>query len=89
MTTTDTTDTTDKNKNLLKGLAHYHGIKCEVNIPKALEFFRIAAEEKDSDAMFYLGDAYANGEGVEMNWDTAFEWWKLAQLALEASKSCK
>ena len=78
-----------KNKNLTDGLAHYHGINCEVNITKALECFRHAANEKDSSAMYYLGDAYANGEGVKMDWDTAQKWWKLAQNTLECSKSCK
>ena len=78
-----------KNKNLQAGLDFYHGTRREVNLQKALNFFRLAAEEKNAQAMFYLGDAYANGEGVEMNWDTAFEWWKLAQYALECSKSCK
>lgn len=48
------------------------------NFDQALEIFNQAAEKGDLTAEFYLGVMYAEGLGVETNYQTALEWFKKA-----------
>jgi TPR repeat protein len=45
---------------------------------KALPIFQKLANEKNSEAQFYLGMMYENGEGVFCNIETAKNWYRKA-----------
>ena len=59
---------------LQKGNAAYD----EGEYDAATEFFRIAAQEGNSEALFCLGRAYYFGMGVEQNFQEAVKWFRLA-----------
>lgn len=59
---------------LQKGNAAYD----EGDYDAATEFFRIAAQEGNSEAQFCLGRAYYFGMGVEQNFQEAVKWFRLA-----------
>ena len=44
---------------------------------EAMRWYRLAAEQGDADAQYYLGIGYATGHGVEKNAEKAKDWfWK-------------
>ena len=45
---------------------------------KALEYFHLAADKGDADAMFGLGECYYLGVSVEKDPDKAAEWYRKA-----------
>ena len=42
---------------------------------KALEWYRLAAEQNDEDAQNAIGVMYQNGEGIEQNFTEALKWY--------------
>ena len=46
----------------------------EMDYEEAAQWYRMAAEQGDSDAQFNLATMYANGDGVELNMDEAIRW---------------
>ena len=49
-----------------------------VDIPKALSYYRAAAEEKDGEALFRLGFCYSQGVGVAVDLKEARRLFKLS-----------
>ncbi|KAI7866519.1 hypothetical protein BDF14DRAFT_1812218 [Spinellus fusiger] len=71
----------------LDGHAHYwlaacyeEGIpeRCEKDLPKAFEHYLIAAATGDVDAEFQVALMLSNGQGVDRDQASAFEWYKKA-----------
>jgi len=50
----------------------------ETAVPEKFKQFRLAAEQGDADAQFFLGVMYATGEGVPENDAEAVKWYRLA-----------
>ncbi|MDE4699657.1 tetratricopeptide repeat protein, partial [Klebsiella pneumoniae] len=48
------------------------------NKQTAVEWYRKAADQGDATAQFFLGFAYATGEGVRQDKQTAVEWYRKA-----------
>jgi len=61
-------------KNVFVGLEHYSSKDCV----QAIKPFRLAAEQGDATAQFYLGVMYDNGEGVPQDYAEAVKWYRLA-----------
>lgn len=57
-----------------KGLAYLEGNNIERNFTKALFLFEKAAEQNHADAANQIGQMYALGYGVEINYKTAEKW---------------
>ena len=80
----------DPEHNFLIGLAYLAGIDVEVNHERALKLITSAAEANLPEAYEKLVSMYQNGEGVERNYNTAFEWQKKYVNSLEADyEECK
>ena len=45
---------------------------------KALEYYSMAAEQGEPNAIFFVGDCYYLGQGVEKDLDKAAEWYRKA-----------
>lgn len=45
------------------------------SVTKAAEFYRKHAERGDAHAQLFLGDKYAQGDGVHLSEETAFQWY--------------
>ena len=43
-----------------------------------MKWYRLAAEQGDASAQFYLGEMYANGKGVIQDNVYAHMWWNIA-----------
>jgi TPR repeat protein len=55
---------------------------------KAADWYAMAADSGDADAMFYLGLLYANGQGVAQDYAKAREWYeKAAEKGNESAKA--
>ena len=67
---------------LLLWLCHdfmYHHRKgVDVNYKKAIEWYKIAAEQGDVHAQYNLGAMYQRGQGVERDYKKAAEWFEKA-----------
>ena len=61
-------------KNVFVGLEHYSS----KDYVQAIKPFRLAAEQGDATAQFYLGVMYDNGEGVPQDYAEAVKWYRLA-----------
>ena len=48
----------------------------EKNLAKACEYFKVAAEKGDGEAMYKVAYAYEHGQGVELNMNKAYFWYK-------------
>ncbi len=57
-----------------RGVSHYDNQEYE----QAVEYFRKAAEQGHTDAQFYLGYCYENGQGVAQDYMEAVKWYKKA-----------
>ncbi|GGI85973.1 tetratricopeptide repeat protein [Legionella impletisoli] len=76
------------------GQLYEHGIAVNQNYQKALEFYQLAAEQKDLRAEYNIGLMYLEGKGVERNYQEAESWLKdaafkgntMAQYALARIK---
>lgn len=61
------------------GLRYYRGKDgCEVNYGLAKKYFEAAAEQYDTKSMVYLGEIYASGLGVPVDFKNAVDWYKKA-----------
>ena len=72
------------NMEAVKTLAkmHQHGIgKADVNIEKAMKWYRIAAEAGDFESAKELGIIYDRGRGVEVDKTQAVQWYEKALQA--------
>lgn len=73
------------------GLCYRSGIGFEQDYNMSFKLFREAALKDEPMAQYLMGQAYENGEGVEIDRDEAINWYKLsasngyslAQTALE------
>ena len=45
---------------------------------EAVRWYRLAAEQDDASAQYFLGFAYANGRGVPEDYAEAVRWYRLA-----------
>src|SRR5262249_18020728 len=61
------------------GVMYLTGQGVDRDKPKAIEWFRKAAYQKNAKAMFNLGTAYYNGDAVGVNDTDACAWFLLAQ----------
>ncbi len=52
-----------------------------VDYDKALYWYRLAAEQGETNAMYDLGTIYKNGEGVEVDHEEALNWFKRSATA--------
>jgi len=75
------------------GLLYLHGWRLSEDgkTPKkepetARDWFRIAAQRGDSNAIIALGQAYETGDGVEQNPDVAYDWYRSAAPYSTAAK---
>ncbi|WP_133130011.1 tetratricopeptide repeat protein [Legionella yabuuchiae] len=76
------------------GQLYEHGIAVNQNYQKAMEFYQLAAEQKDLRAEYNIGLMYLEGKGVEQNYKEAESWLKdaafkgnaMAQYALARIK---
>jgi TPR repeat protein len=66
------------------GVRYALGDGVEMDWERAVEYFRQSAEHPDSQ--HFLGEAYANGWGVEQNDEQAFAWHLRAARALKAER---
>ena len=57
---------------------YYFGIGVEQGIPKAMEWYIIAADQDLDLAQLNIGGLYENGYGVPQDYDKAFKWYKKA-----------
>ena len=60
------------------GYMYLYGEGTKISYEDAMEWFLIAAEHSNSDAMTSIGYMYENGYGVKQNYATAMEWYKRA-----------
>jgi len=56
----------------------YRGVGVEKDVARAVALYQAAADRGHVDAQYYLGVAYANGEGVEHNEREALKWLRIA-----------
>jgi len=56
----------------------YHGISLPKNIPYAVEFYKLCAENGERDAQFQWGYCLENGIGVKKDLKSAVEYYRLA-----------
>ncbi len=76
ITITNQVSAAEKQFNL--GSAYFSGDGVEQDLPKAIEYFRKAAELGHGHAQFNLGLCYMNGSGVEQSDQEAALWLKKA-----------
>jgi len=76
----DAGDTTAKN-NLAYLL--FYGLGTEAQPQKAIELWSSAAAAGESESQWHLGNAYADGTGVEKNLVTAFAWYRCSIASAE------
>jgi Sel1 repeat len=70
---------TRENSDFLRGNAYYQDGKGSVTgFPEAIEAFRLAAEQGDARAQFYLGRMHYFGQGVPVNLKLAERWYTSA-----------
>ena len=63
---------------LFLGMANETGMCMEKDLPKAISYYRKAAEAGNARAMILLGVAYEEGKTVEKNMETAMDWYRRA-----------
>ena len=64
----------------LLGVYYEGGGETEVDISKAMEYYKEAAEAGFVKACLHLGDCYFWGKGVKKNRESALKWWEEAAL---------
>ncbi|MEE1323695.1 MAG: tetratricopeptide repeat protein, partial [Bacteroidales bacterium] len=57
---------------------YYYGVDVKQNAHLAFKYFNLAAEHKNAEAYFCLGEMYEQGVGVAKHLPTAYEWFKKA-----------
>jgi DNA-binding response OmpR family regulator len=57
---------------------HYQGFGVEQKYLEAAKWFRLAADQGDSEAQRFLGCMYAEGKGVSQDFAEALKWCKIA-----------
>lgn len=62
------------------GVMHDNGAGVEFDVPMAVRWYRMAAEQGHADAQYNLGIAYSRGEGVHQDMLTAIYWWQKAGM---------
>src|ERR1043166_2039572 len=60
------------------GCCYNHGSGVDVNIEKAFELYKIAAEGGNSSAQKSLASLYEQGKGTEKDINSAFYWYSKA-----------
>ncbi|UZO03171.1 uncharacterized protein OCT59_023581 [Rhizophagus irregularis] len=63
----------DSNSIHLLGYFYYYGIGINLDVQKAIKFFKKAAELGHDAAQYNLANMYIDGVGVDKNYDKAFE----------------
>jgi serine/threonine protein kinase len=88
-TKTENRDYSDLDAQLIfnRAQAHYHGRGAEKDLELAARFYEDAAAKGHVTSQYYLGVAYGNGEGVELNETRAEEW--LTRAAHGGSRGAK
>ena len=63
------------------GILYHDGLGVPQNLERAFELFRESASHKDCSpiGMFYVGQSYIRGEGVEQDIDEGLKWLDLAE----------
>jgi len=59
-------------------VCYAHGIGVEQSDTLSLNYFRLAADQGNSDSQFELAQKYEHGYGVETNMATALQYYQLA-----------
>jgi len=54
----------------------FNGLGTEAQPEKAIELWRVAASQGQSESQWHLGNAYADGTGVEKSLTTAYAWYR-------------
>ena len=57
---------------------YMYGVDVRQDEVEATRWFRKAAEQGDSEALFYLGSCYEHGVGVNINMTEAVKWYQKA-----------
>ncbi|GAL45461.1 MULTISPECIES: tetratricopeptide repeat protein [Citrobacter] len=81
----------DTKSQLMLGIAYKEGINGIINRDKAFYWFNLAAEQNNSDAQFYLGTLYHNGDNeTPPDYGKAISWYEKAanQGQLQAQVNC-
>jgi TPR repeat protein len=60
------------------GVMHYKGQGVKQNYQKAMNCFKLAAEQDNESAQIHLGAMYYRGEGTEQDYAEAMHWYNLA-----------
>ena len=70
------------------GMGYYNDSMSMQNYEKAMEYFQVAAEYGHIEAMYYIGDCYYWGRGVEQDYEQSIECYKKsATLGHSASQN--
>lgn len=62
----------------LLGVMYNYGYSYDVNLEKALSYYKKAAVLGNPDAQFNIGQMYFEGEGIAKNFEEAFKWYSLS-----------